>query len=199
MILEEKKAEILRALDSGEVSQRNIDTTKGRDAKKLRKGLPMGEKTIERMYQALINVRQHGNAKDRGKAKAGEAAHRKPTQRPEEQTKKLIEENRWMKATILDLEKELAELKRAQRPTEGQQTCYTIEDKVNGFHLKQEKTITTRYNKDGSKHTMEYVKYYAKKRLASKLHRIYIGETLERGKVEAKIEAYLEKHGIVIE
>ena len=81
MNIKEKKAEILKALESGEVSQRNIDTTKGRNAKKLRQGILLREDTINRMYQALINIRKNTNPKER-KIKARKTV---PSQQQKEQ------------------------------------------------------------------------------------------------------------------
>ncbi len=58
-------------------------------------------------------------------------------------------------------------------------------DSVLGFSIRIENTWT-----EGRK----YEKYYAIKRIKTKLHRVYIGDVL--GKAEEKIKAYCRRHGI---
>lgn len=195
MNIEEKKVEIIRALESGEVSQRSIDSTKGKSAKRLREGKTLRDNAVERMYQELVKLRQARDTKKQSKSKDVRQKNKEKTRKSKEQVNDLVEENRTLKATIIKMKKEIEDLKQ-EHGREKQRENYNTDDIVQGFYLRQEKTVTTRFNKDGSKHTTEYIKYYAKKRIAGKLHRIYIGKTLEKNKVNIKIEAYREKYGI---
>ena len=49
---------------------------------------------------------------------------------------------------------------------------------------------------DGTAKNLEYKRYYAKKKIAGKLHRVYLGDTARRNESMAKIETYCQKHGL---
>lgn len=64
-----------------------------------------------------------------------------------------------------------------------------------GFTIRLEKTSV---NVDTYKGVTkcEYKKYYAKKRISGKLHRIYLGETCTKEVATEKIKTYCQKYGI---
>lgn len=49
---------------------------------------------------------------------------------------------------------------------------------------------------DGTAKNLEYKRYYAKKKIAGKLHRVYLGDIARRNEATEKIETYCQKHGL---
>lgn len=49
---------------------------------------------------------------------------------------------------------------------------------------------------DGTEKKIEYHRYYAKKKIAGKLHRVYLGDMARRNETETKIKAYCQRHGL---
>jgi hypothetical protein len=64
------------------------------------------------------------------------------------------------------------------------------------FLVRKETQATKIKLADGSIKQVEYEKLYAKKRIAGKLHRIYLGNNVNKDKAIEKIQLYCEKHNL---
>ena len=52
---------------------------------------------------------------------------------------------------------------------------------------------------NGTEKRIEYQRYYAKKKIAGKLHRVYLGDIARRKESMEKIKAYCKRHGLNID
>lgn len=64
------------------------------------------------------------------------------------------------------------------------------------FIIRLEKQVSNVLLASGKSKKIEYPRYYAKKKIAGKLHRIYLGEIADRTNSIEKIKAYCEKHSL---
>jgi len=94
----------------------------------------------------------------------------------------LRDEIETLKSTIANMQKS-----KTKNPSKGIIREQNTIENLMGFSIRIENTWT-----QGNR----YEKYYAVKRIAGKLHRIYIGD--DAGKAEEKIKSYCEKKGITV-
>ena len=66
------------------------------------------------------------------------------------------------------------------------------------FVIRLEKQVSNITLASGESKKIEYPRYYAKKKIAGKLHRVYLGDMAERSQAQDKIKAYCNKHQITI-
>lgn len=135
-------------------------------------------------------------------------------------------ENKTLRETIAGLQGEIERLKQAGITrdnqasitnnipgiTEYNQASITKDNQSSGllrdyeriavggldFIIRLEKQVSSIRLASGEAKQVSYNRYYAKKKIAGKLHRIYIGEIAERSQAEAKIKAYIQKHSLVM-
>lgn len=133
-------------------------------------------------------------------------------------------ENQTLKETIAGLQKEIEALKQASitrdnqvgitniipSATEYNKECITKDNQPSGllrdyerfvvdgldFIIRLEKQVSSIRLASGESKQVSYNRYYAKKKIAGKLHRVYLGEIAERSQTQEKIKAYMQKHSL---
>ena len=185
--IENKRAEVLTALQSREVSHSNIYNRNATVARKLIAGGSVPDQTIETMYQNLLTLR---NQKASQQLPVSNGV---PLAEALEENARLRSENVLLQAEVTSLRETLAEKAASDAPKSSESVL--IDGMLfMGFHIRKEANQGVRFDKHGKKHVLSYLVYYAKKRVKGKLHRIYLGNSLERDAVREKISGYLGKH-----
>lgn len=89
--------------------------------------------------------------------------------------------------------------------TKDNQVCDTNEILKDGdvihengvdFVIRLESQFITIALADGTEKKIEYKRYYAKKKIDGKLHRVYLGDIARRNESMEKIKAYCKRHGV---
>lgn len=176
MTIEEIKSEIVRAIESKEVTARGIDKKgKGTNITHIREGMAVREKTIQELYTQLLAIR--GNLPIR-------------SQEPAKATKKQAKGNlaqalaeiARMKEQQIEYERTIADLREKQQQPEQKQIQESKgKEKILCFSLMQKLDHGKLY-------------WYACKKNKGKLSWVYIGK--EKNKAEEKIKIWLNNIGI---
>ena len=187
MSIEKKRAEIVAALQSKEVSKSNIYNRNATVARKLIAGESIPDQTIEKMYQNLLALRSKKTSPPLPKVASVSIAE-------------VMAENARLRSENTRLQAEVTSLSQTLAAKSTSEVANTSESVLidgmlfMGFHIRKETNQGVRFDKHGKRHVLSYQVYYAKKRVKGKLHRIYLGNFLGRETVREKISGYLAKH-----
>lgn len=223
MTTESMRQEIIKAVESKEYSRTELDrpSNKGNTVGKLVSGKPVRKETIEQVYARLIELRtgkQETPAQNEQETPAQNEQATEPEKvvtecKQEDATKKgkssMQTQLATMQATMKEQAKMIAELKEQFNAMSvagsNKPQCNKVGDTqlkesslFLGYHIKLENQVTKITLASGEIKTLYYPKYFAKKKVAGKLHRIYIGEHAFASEARAKIEAYCDKHGLIL-
>lgn len=184
---QEMIAEILSAINNGDVSARDIDGD-CRRVKKMRAGESVKPGTIEKIHSRLGSAREKKSRRRNGnRVKSGQGQHNTSFLSASADYARLLEENKQLRAEI--------EVLKSIEKTESEP--YQIGEKVQGFTITERKEKTARYNATGEKTVGEYRRTYAVKCVNRKIHRCYLAK-LDKKYVCQKLDAYMRKHNLVV-
>lgn len=220
MTKEEKIKAILEAVASKKASANVIEPTrKGATISALKKGAPVQDKTVDKLYDALLGLSSPlaSQQKSRGieQAKGIEQApsdviDKKSTtsittmesrddrevQKLMEQIASLTQENKGLMGEIVSLRDQVSEMSERLDKIESITKSETIQTQSITESIKP--SITTGIEKHESMNCMGFSvskdregRFYGVKRIAGKLKSVYIGRDL--GKAQEKIQAFLDR------
>ncbi len=229
MTTEEKKEAILEAVKSKRVSGNKIEPKrKGATITKLRKGEKVGDKTINKLYDSLLNLLgvevKEIEAREVKEVEHQEVEHQKVEGEKimnaiAERFDSIERENTELKEAVEGLQREIEALKKngiteynkniessiiniiPDSAKDSQQSGLLRDYErlvVKGidFIIRLESQVARFILASGESKKVEYPKYYAKKKIAGKLHRVYLGEIADRNESIEKIKAYMQKHSL---
>jgi len=228
MTTEEKTKAILEAVASKKVSGNQIEPKrKGATITKLRKGEKVGDKTINKLYDSLLNLLgvevKEVEAKEVKEAEHQKVEGEKIMNAIAERFDSIERENTELKEVVEGLQREIEALKKngiteynkniepsiiniipdsTNSITKDNQPSGLLRDYerlvVEGidFIIRLESQVARFTLASGESKKVEYPKYYAKKKIAGKLHRVYLGEIADRNQATEKIKAYMQKHSL---
>ena len=206
MTTEEKTKAILEAVQNKIVSSYRLDDTgKGKAITRIKQG-KASQELIDKIYDMLLSITKDNQAKR--------------LETLERENKELKEKLAILQNEIDKLKDNQVSITKDNQVsitkdnqasiTEYNQVSITKDNKkgiclkdferlvVDGieFIIRQEKQVSTITLANGESKQIAYARYYAKKKIAGKLHRVYIGEIPERKEVIQKIKTYCEKHSL---
>jgi hypothetical protein len=193
MTKEEMKAEVIKAIQTGEFSRNQINPeSKGKYAGYLEKGQPLSDKKVQEMYDMLCTLRKS--------PVPIEKKFESPTQRQKPERKRdtfvevlpqlqtLCDRVALLEAENLVLKEKMAELGNKLDSMLSSRIDNRVDIIDNRHKGKNILGFTLNMRKTGG----DQFYWYAVKRVNDKMASIYIGRDLSQA--EAKIRAWLEKN-----
>lgn len=216
MTVAEKRQAILEAVESGKVTGSRLEPKrKGATVSKLKTGKPVMDRTIEKLYDCLVEILGQEPAKEQCSNKQDNNDDNKTAQGQSDNIQDNKQDNNMkgnieimqeaiitmqqeiscMKETISRIMQEVVSLK-SQRDNKTDNNESTDRDnkpdnkpavEICGFTLHKQKNVVK---------GKVYWAWYALRRLEGKLARVYVGD--DPLQAESKIRAYCQKKGIVL-
>ena len=226
MTTQEKIKFILEALASKKATANQVEPSrKGATIAAIKQGKTVRPSTIDKLYASLQAILAGKPKSQEPREEPREEQPKESANQPATQADAslsalsarvaaLEKENTELKATVTDLVSRVAS---QTQITKDNQVCATDSSTKNNiisdtggilgngdviraheidFVVRLESQNVKIALADGTAKNLEYKRYYAKKKIAGKLHRVYLGDTARRNESMAKIETYCQKHGL---
>lgn len=222
MTTQEKIKVILDAIASKKATANQIEPSrKGATIAAIKRGETPKPSTIEKLYASLQSVLA-GKAQEPVIEKQ-KPQEKQKTQSDDSITvlsalsarvAALEKENTELKATVTDLVSRVAsqaKITKDNQVCDTQTASITKDNKISDiltdgdnltvlgidFNIRFESQTVNVPMADGTEKKIEYKRYYAKKRIKGKLHRVYLGDISTRDETIEKVKIYCQKHGLV--
>lgn len=223
MNTEEKKKAILEAVEAKRVSARQIDKSgKATNVTHMSQGKSVNPETIDKIYNAMMLLLNQTETKGTSKANGVKKMDAKAMIAIAERLETLEKQNIELSSKLEKMERENKELSRKLEEITNVTNSITnnidsiakditnivtnITNPVTNETTKITNEITNDIMINGISFTIKqesqsvsgkgYKRFYAKKTIAGKLHRIYLGECFHVEQAKEKIKAYCEKHSL---